>query len=195
MKNNIHPTFDKLVQRSEKESLLGQKGIVLWFTGLSGSGKSTISQRLERMLFENGKLTMTLDGDNVRTGLCANLSFSEEDRAENIRRVAEVAKLFAQSGIITICTFISPTLESRRLAREIIGDVDFVEVFVDTPLEECERRDVKGLYQKARAGHIKGFTGIDQAYEKPQNAEIVLKTKEMSVDKSVETLMKWLADN
>ena len=190
--DHIHPIFDQLVSRQEKEQLLDQKGTVLWFTGLSGSGKSTIAQGVERKLFDQGKIVQVLDGDNIRTGLCNNLSFSLEDRRENIRRIAETAKLFAQSGIICICSFVSPTRAIRAMAGDIIGSDDFVEIFVDTSLEECERRDVKGLYAKARAGLIKGFTGIDSPYEPPESESLIIRTMEHSIDQSVQMVLDYL---
>ena len=184
MKNeniNIHPIFERLVSREEQERLLNQKGKVLWFTGLSGSGKSTIAEALERQLYNQGHFVKVLDGDNIRSGINKNLGFSIEDRKENIRRIAEVAKLFLDSGAIVLCSFVSPTIEIRNLAREIIGEEDFKEVFVDTPLAICESRDVKGLYKKARAGEIKGFTGIDSPFEAPQDPALRLLTENKSV--------------
>jgi adenylylsulfate kinase len=183
--NHIHPIFDRLLQRSDKEQLLQQKALVLWMTGLSGSGKSTIAQALERQLYAQGYLTQVLDGDNLRTGINANLGFSEADRTENIRRIGEIAKLFLHCGIITICTFVSPTIAIREQARSIIGNDDFIEVYVNAPLEVCEARDVKGLYQKARAGIIKDFTGIDSPFEPPAAPDIVVKTAEMSIEAAV----------
>lgn len=183
--NHIHPIFDRLLQQSDKEQLLQQKALVLWMTGLSGSGKSTIAQALERQLYAQGYLTQVLDGDNLRTGINANLGFSEADRTENIRRIGEIAKLFLQCGIITICTFVSPTIAIREQARSIVGKDNFVEVYVNAPLEVCEARDVKGLYQKARAGIIKDFTGIDAPFEPPTNPDIVVKTAELSIDEAV----------
>lgn len=183
--NHIHPIFDRLLQRSDKEQLLQQKALVLWMTGLSGSGKSTIAQALERQLYAQGYLTQVLDGDNLRTGINANLGFSEADRTENIRRIGEIAKLFLHCGIITICTFVSPTIAIREQARSIVGNDDFVEVYVNAPLEVCEARDVKGLYQKARAGIIKDFTGIDSPFEAPIAPDIVVKTDEMSIEAAV----------
>lgn len=185
---NIHPIFDSMLTKADKEKLLNQKGIVLWMTGLSGSGKSTLAKGLEKLLYQNGHLSQILDGDNLRTGLNSNLGFSIEDRTENIRRVAETAKLFCNCGIITICSFISPTLEIRNQAKEIIGTENFVEVYINTPMEECEKRDVKGLYQKARAGEIKGFTGIDSPFEAPKNSDIELKTSNLSIADSVDYL-------
>ncbi len=174
--SNIHPIFDKILQRKDKEKLLKQKAIVLWMVGLSGSGKSTLAKAVEQSLHEEGCLAQLLDGDNLRTGINNNLGFSEADRIENIRRSAETAKLFLNCGIITICSFISPTKEVRDMARTIIGEADFFEVYVECPLEECEKRDVKGLYKKARAGEIPNFTGIDSPFEPPTNASIVVNT-------------------
>ncbi|MFT6335254.1 MAG: adenylylsulfate kinase [Halioglobus sp.] len=182
---NIHPIFDRLVSRQEQERLLNQTGKVLWFTGLSGSGKSTIAEALERQLFNQGYFVKVLDGDNIRSGINKNIGFSLEDRKENIRRIAEVAKLFLDAGTIVLCSFVSPTIEIRELAREIIGTGDFNEIFVDTPLAICESRDVKGLYKKARAGEIKGFTGIDSPFEAPGNPTLVLKTENKSVGECV----------
>jgi adenylylsulfate kinase len=182
---NIHPTFDSIKNRSDKEKLLGQKGIVLWFTGLSGSGKSTIAQHLEDELYKRGYFTQVLDGDNVRTGINNNLGFFEEDRTENIRRIAEVAKLFKEAGVITLCSFVSPTNAMRQMAREIIGLEDFKEIYVNAPLEVCEERDVKGLYAKARAGEIRDFTGIDAPFEIPLKADLEVRTDAMSVDEAV----------
>lgn len=192
MKNNIFPIHDRLMQREAKESLLGQKGVCLWFTGLSGSGKSTVAQHLEAKLFEMGRFTQVLDGDNIRSGLNANLGFSPEDRAENIRRVAEVAKLFVQSGAITIVTFISPTVESRAMAKGIVGESDFFEIFVNAPIEECERRDVKGLYAKARRGEIPEFTGISAPYEAPTQPDLELRTDLNSVEETVGAVIAFL---
>jgi len=191
---HIHPIFDTLLTRQNQEKLLGQKGIVLWFTGLSGSGKSTIARALEKHLYEQGKLVKVLDGDNIRMGLNNNLSFSAEDRNENIRRIAEVAKLFLDTGIITICSFISPTEESRAIARNIIGDQDFKLIFINTSLEECEKRDVKGLYKKARNGEIKGFTGIDDPFEAPKNPDLELNTTSTVIEDNIEKLMSLFPD-
>ena len=159
--NNIHPITDSIISRSEREIRLGQHAKVLWFTGLSGSGKSTLAIGLERKLFEQGYSAVVLDGDNIRTGINNNLSFSPDDRIENIRRIAEVAKLFLANGMICIVSFISPTRDMRSMAKDIIGPADFVEVFIDTPIEICEARDVKGLYKKARAGEILDFPGVN----------------------------------
>ena len=184
---HIHPTFDQLLQRSDKEELLKQKATCLWLTGLSGSGKTTIAKSLEKKLHAEGFMTQLLDGDNVRTGLCDNLSFSIEDRQENIRRIAELNKLFLDAGVITISCFVSPTIEIREIAKSIIGS-DFQEVFINTPLEVCESRDVKGLYAKARKGEIKNFTGIDSPFEAPLNPNIELKTAYQSIEATVEDL-------
>lgn len=189
---NIHPIFDRLVSREEREKRNGNRAVVYWITGLSGSGKSTIAEGAERLLFDKGYNVKVLDGDNTRTGLCNNLGFSLEDRRENIRRIAELSKLFVETGIICLASFVSPTQEIRQMAKEIIGVDDFVEIFVNTPLEECERRDVKGLYKKARAGQIKGFTGIDSPYEAPRNADLVINTMGETVEKSVERLVAYI---
>jgi len=185
---NIHPIFDKILGRDEKESFLNQRAKVLWFTGLSGSGKSTVAQHLEKRLFSEGFFIQLLDGDNIRTGINKNLGFSIEDRNENIRRISEVSKLFLNAGVICLNSFVSPTIEIRNAAKEIIGEKDFIEVFVNTPLEICEQRDVKGLYKKARAGEIKGFTGIDSPYEAPVNPEVEIKTENQSIEESVDQI-------
>ena len=168
------------VNRQEREKLLDQKGALIWMTGLSGSGKSTIAYTLEHALVQRGHLTYVLDGDNIRHGLNKNLGFSAEDRQENIRRIGEVGKLYVDTGIITITAFISPYSADRAVARETVGDDSFFEVFCSAPLEVCEERDPKGLYKKARAGEIKGFTGIDDPYEAPENPELVIDTSKVS---------------
>ncbi len=173
---NIHPIFDRILSRADKESALGQRAAVIWLTGLSGSGKSTLAQALEHELHAQGFLTQLLDGDNVRTGICNNLGFSVADREENIRRIAEVAKLFLHCGIVTICSFVSPTRQIRENARQIVGAADFLEVYVNAPLEVCEQRDVKGLYKKARAGQIPDFTGISSPFEAPEAPFLELNT-------------------
>ncbi len=173
---NIFTTFDDLLQRDDKEALLNQRSIAVWMTGLSGSGKTSIAKQLERMLHDDGFLCQLLDGDNVRAGICNNLGFSEEDRTENIRRIAELTKLYLNSGIITINCFVSPTESIRSQAKEIIGQNDFLEVYINTPLEICEERDVKGLYAKARKGEIQNFTGISAPFESPKNPSLNLKT-------------------
>lgn len=181
---NIHPVFDQILNRPDKEKLLNQQSRVIWMTGLSGSGKTTIGRHVEMELNKRGYLTQVLDGDNIRTGINNNLGFSEEDRYENIRRIAEVSKLFMNCGIICINSFISPTREIRHMAMEIIGKENFIEVFINAPLEVCESRDVKGLYQKAREGKIKNFTGIDSPFEEPEKADIELKTDKLSIEES-----------
>jgi adenylylsulfate kinase len=188
--NNIHPLLDQIVQREQKEDLLKQKAKTFWLTGLSGSGKSTIAIGVEKELYKKGYLTQVLDGDNIRSGINNNLGFSEEDRFENIRRIAEVSKLFINCGIITINSFVSPTSAIRSQARKIIGDENFVEVYINTPLEICEQRDVKGLYKKARRGEIKDFTGIDAPFEEPLNPEIEIKTAQQNVEQSVNDLLE-----
>lgn len=189
---NIHPIFDRLLQRNDREQRLNQRAKVLWLTGLSGSGKSTIAEALERRLHNEGFFAQVLDGDNIRSGINSNLGFSLEDRQENIRRIAEIAKLYLNSGIITLNSFVSPTIEIRNYAREIVGEVDFVEVFINTPLEICEQRDVKGLYKKARKGEIKGFTGIDSPYEAPENPAFEIKTANLTVEESVNQLYEYI---
>ena len=185
MENNIYPIFTQMQTREEKETLLGQRGITLWFTGLSGSGKSTVAIALEKKLSSKGVLCRIIDGDNVRCGLNAGLGFSPQDRKENIRRIAEVCKLFTQTGIVTLATFISPTREIRGMARDIIGEEDFMEVFIATPLEECEKRDVKGLYARARKGEIKEFTGISAPFEEPEDPAVRIDTSRLSLEESV----------
>ncbi len=190
--DNIYPIFDRMLSRQDKEQLLGQKGVMLWFTGLSGSGKSTVAIALERELQKRGLLCRILDGDNIRTGINANLGFSADDRRENIRRVAEVAKLFVDTGIITIAAFVSPTEDLRNLAQHIIGKDDFKEIFISTPIEECERRDVKGLYARARRGEVKNFTGISAPFEAPQHPALSLDTSKLSLEESVAKLLQLL---
>ena len=190
--NHIHPIFDQLLQRSDKERLLGQKAVVLWLTGLSGSGKSTVAKGLEKILHQKGFLTQVLDGDNIRSGINNNLGFSAEDRAENIRRISEVAKLFLNAGMITICSFVSPTLAIRETAKNIIGPEDFKEIFISAPLEVCETRDVKGLYKKARAGEIKQFTGIDAPFEAPTDADLDIPTHKLSIEEAVRQLTDYV---
>jgi adenylylsulfate kinase len=188
-KNNIYPIYDRMLKRSDKEELLGQRSAMIWFTGLSGSGKSTIAIALERELHKRGLLCRILDGDNIRSGINNNLGFSEADRVENIRRIAEVSKLFIDSGIITIAAFISPNNDIRNMAADIIGRDDFLEIYVSTPIEECERRDVKGLYAKARRGEIKNFTGISAPFEAPENPALELDTSKLSLEESVNRLL------
>lgn len=189
MKNEIHPVFDKIKDRKAKEIYLKQHAKVIWFTGLSGSGKTTLASLLEKRLFELNYFCQILDGDNVRSGINTNLKFTEEDRIENIRRIAEVSKLFMNCGIILICAFISPTHQMREMAREIIGEEDFLEVFVNTPLEVCEQRDPKGLYKKARAGIIPNFTGISSPFEIPENPFIKVDNTNPNIDQTVRELL------
>jgi adenylyl-sulfate kinase len=190
---NIFWSETKITAR-ERGVRSGHRGAVVWLTGLSGAGKSTIAQALERELFNRAMHTYVLDGDNVRHGLNSNLGFSPEDRVENIRRVSEVAKLMADAGAVVITAFISPYRMERRRAREIAleSDAEFIEVFIDAPLEVCETRDPKNLYKKARAGEIRDFTGIDAPYEAPEDAEIVVRTDRQSVDESVATILEQL---
>lgn len=190
--NHVYPIFDKMLGRSDKEHLLKQRGLMVWFTGLSGSGKSTIAIALERELQKRGLLCRILDGDNIRTGINNNLGFSEADRVENIRRIAEVGKLFVDTGIITLAAFISPSNAIRKMAAEIIGPDDFFEVYVSTPIAECERRDVKGLYAKARRGEIANFTGISAPFEAPEHPDVTLDTSVMTLEASVETLLNQI---
>ena len=192
LENNIYAIFDRMLGREDKEALLGQRGVMVWFTGLSGSGKSTIAIALERELHKRGLLCRILDGDNIRSGINNNLGFSPEDRVENIRRIAEVGKLFVDTGVITIAAFISPNNELREMASAIIGKADFLEVYVSTPLAECERRDVKGLYAKARKGEIKEFTGVSAPFEAPERPDLSLDTSVLSVEQSVSRLLELI---
>ncbi len=175
--------------RADKEQLLGQRGVMVWFTGLSGSGKSTVALSVERELHRRGILCRILDGDNIRAGINNNLGFSAEDRRENIRRIAEVGKLFVQTGIVTLACFVSPTEDIRSLARQIIGADDFLEVFVSTPIEECERRDVKGLYARARRGEVKDFTGVSAPFEAPSNPSLSIDTSRLSLEESTQRVV------
>ena len=190
--NNIYPIFDRMLAREDKEELLKQRSVMIWFTGLSGSGKSTIAIALERELHKRGLLCRILDGDNIRSGINNNLGFTEADRIENIRRIAEVSKLFVDTGIITIAAFISPSNDIREMAANIIGKDDFLEVYVSTPIEECERRDVKGLYAKARRGEIKYFTGISAPFEAPAHPALTLDTSALSLEESVNKLLELI---
>lgn len=186
--DNLYPTFDKMLPREAKETLLGQRGLVVWMYGLSGSGKSTLANLLERKLHDEGKFIKVLDGDNIRSGLNNNLGFTDEDRAENIRRVSEVAKLFADSGIITLTSFITPVESLRANARKIIGDDDLLEVYVKASFDACAERDPKGLYAKVKAGEVKNFTGKDSAFEEPEHADIIIETESQTEAESLETL-------
>ena len=185
---------DHKVKREEREQLLKQKGVILWFTGLSGSGKSTVANEVAYKLHEKGKLAYILDGDNIRHGLNKNLGFSPEDRKENIRRISEVANLFADAGIIAITAFISPYAKDRNFCRELAGEGRFLEIFAKASLETCEKRDPKGMYKKARAGEIKDFTGIDAPYEAPENPEVIVDTDKETVDESAEKVLKKLEE-
>ena len=185
----------KRVSKEERRRLMGHKSFLVWFTGLSGSGKSTLATALERELFSRGFHTFVLDGDEIRRGLNRDLGFSAEDRTENIRRVGEVAKLMVDAGLVTIAAFISPFRNIRRMVRELMEPGEFVEVYLDCPLEVCEMRDPKGLYAKARQGLIKEFTGIDSPYEPPENPELTLNTAQESVQESLNRLMNYLEEN
>ncbi|MBP5630784.1 MAG: adenylyl-sulfate kinase [Bacteroidaceae bacterium] len=193
--NTIYPIFDKMLSREDKESLLHQRGLMIWMTGLSGSGKSTVAIGVERELHNRGILCRILDGDNIRAGINSNLGFSEEDRRENIRRIAEIGKLFVDTGIVTIACFVSPTTELREMARKIIGEKDFREVYIATPLDECERRDVKGLYARARRGEVKDFTGISAPFEAPTNPDLSLDTSKMTLQEEVEAVIELINKN
>ena len=191
-KGNIFTFHDAVIQREAKEKLLSQRAITIWLTGLSGSGKTTIAQLLEQKLYDDEYFTMLLDGDNVRDGINKNLDFSEAGREENIRRIAEVNKLFNNCGVITINCFVSPTAALRQMAKEIIGADLFMEVYVSTSLAACEKRDVKGLYAKARTGTIPNFTGISAPYEAPTNADLVLETSNKTAEESMEELFAFI---
>jgi len=186
---HLYPVFDRMLPRAAKEELLGQSGCVIWMHGLSGSGKSTLAHRLERELHAAGRLVKALDGDNVRTGLNRNLGFSDEDRLENIRRVAEVAKLFAECGVVVIASFITPNNELRRLARGIVGDDDLLEVYVRASYETCAARDPKGLYAKVKAGEVKRFTGRDSGFEEPERPDLVVDTESLDEDACLALLL------
>jgi len=190
---NVH-WHDGEISRDDRDRLMNQRGATLWFTGLSGSGKSTIAVALEEALFERGHLSYRLDGDNIRLGINKNLGFSAEDRTENIRRIGEIAKLFVDSSVIALTSFISPYREDRDKVRTLHEEagMPFIEVFVDCSLDEAEKRDPKGLYKKARAGEIKNFTGIDDPYEAPENAEIHLHTDQMTLQEEVDLLLEYL---
>ena len=192
MAENIYPIYDQMMSREDKEQLLGQRGLMVWFTGLSGSGKSTVAMSVEHELHKRGILCRILDGDNIRSGINNNLGFSQEDRRENIRRIAEVGKLFVHTGIVTLACFVSPTEDIREMARGIIGSEDFKEVFVSTPLEECERRDVKGLYARARRGEVKDFTGISAPFEAPAHPALSIDTSRLSLEESTMAVVEMI---
>lgn len=187
--NYIYPIQTK-VSAAQRQQLMNQKARLIWFTGLSGSGKSTLAVQLEASLHAQGFKTYLLDGDNIRSGLNKDLSFTDEARVENIRRISEVCKLFLDAGVVLLSAFISPFQADRDQVKEIVGAENYVEVFVDTPLEVCEQRDVKGLYKKARAGEVKNFTGISSPYERPASPDVVIQTDKLSVEESLEVLMK-----
>lgn len=189
---HIYPIFDRMLDRGDKEDLLKQRSVMVWFTGLSGSGKSTIAIALERELHKRGLMCRILDGDNIRSGINNNLGFSPQDRVENIRRIAEVGKLFIDTGIITLAAFISPNNDLREMACNIIGPDNFLEIYVSTPLEACEKRDVKGLYAKARKGEIKEFTGISAPFEEPAHPALTLDTSRLSLQESVRQLLELI---
>ena len=189
---NIFPIFNDLLKKSDKEKLLKQKALTIWMTGLSGSGKSTIAKGIERILHNEGYLTQTLDGDNIRSGINNNLTFSLKDRKENIRRISEISKLFVNCGIITINCFVSPTIEMRDTAKKIIGEKNFLEVYINASLEECIKRDTKGLYSKAKNGQIKNFTGIDSTYEAPLNPDIEINTNKLTIDDSLMKIINYI---
>jgi len=189
IENNIHPEFSRQISRESKEKLLGQKGLVVWLYGMSGSGKSTIANAAEKVLHKQGRMTTILDGDNLRTGLNKHLGFSDDDRRENIRRAANVAKILADQGIITLVSVITPRQELRDLARDIIGD-DYHEVYIKASYDLCEKRDVKGLYAKAAIGEIENFTGKDSAFEQPVAPDLIIDTEGQSVEDSVFTLLE-----
>jgi adenylylsulfate kinase len=189
--NHIYPIKTKVSQR-QREQLMNQQATLIWFTGLSGSGKSTLAVQLEAQLHALGFKTYLLDGDNIRAGLNKDLSFTDEGRVENIRRIGEVSKLLLDAGVIVLSAFISPFKADREQVKTIVGQEHYVEVFVDAPLEVCEQRDVKGLYKKARAGEVKNFTGIDSPYEAPERPDVHIPTHELSLDQSIETLINTI---
>jgi adenylylsulfate kinase len=182
------------ITKEDRHKLMKQRGVVIWLTGLSGSGKSTIAVELEHALVENKQQAYILDGDNIRHGLNKNLGFSPEDRSENIRRIGEVAKLFVDANIITITAFISPYREDRDSARALAKDGEFIEVYVKCPLDVCEQRDTKGLYKKARAGEVKKFTGISAPYEEPSNPEITIDSSKLSIEESTRMILNYLEE-
>lgn len=191
-KDNLFPIFDEILQREDKEELLNQNSKVIWMTGLSGSGKTTVAKGVERYLHSQGILNQLLDGDNIRVGISNNLTFSSDDRAENIRRISEVSKLFLNCGVVTLNCFVSPTIEIRNIAKQIIGAENFIEVYINASVDTCEERDVKGLYQKARKGEIKDFTGISAPFEAPKSPEIEINTAQLSIDESVQKVLDYI---
>ena len=191
-KGNLFPIFDEILQREDKEELLNQNSKVIWMTGLSGSGKTTVAKGVERYLHSQGILNQLLDGDNIRVGISSNLTFSSEDRAENIRRISEISKLFLNCGVVTLNCFVSPTIDIRNIAKEIIGAENFIEVYINASVDTCEKRDVKGLYQKARKGKIKDFTGISAPFEAPEYPEIEINTAQLSIGESVQKVLDYI---
>ena len=191
-RENIFTTFDDILKREDKEKLLNQKAKVIWMTGLSGSGKTTIATGVEKCLHNSGILNQLLDGDNIRIGISNNLTFSIEDRSENIRRIAEINKLFLNCGIVTLNCFISPTEEIRQIAKNIIGAENFIEIFINTSVQICEERDVKGLYKKARLGEINDFTGVSAPFENPKNPHLEINTSKLSVEESIQRVVDYI---
>ena len=189
---NIYPVLSKSITRADKEQRLQQHAKVIWMTGLSGAGKTTLAKCLEELLFNRQYVVQILDGDNIRSGINNNLTFTDDDRTENIRRIAEVSKLFLNCGIVTINSFISPTEEIRHMAKNIIGPKDYLEVYINAPLDICESRDVKGLYARARRGEIKDFTGITSTFEVPQNADLEIRTDILNIAESVNKLLEFI---
>ena len=182
------------IYRKDRERMNGHKSVIIWFTGLSASGKSTLSHTLENRLHENSIRTYVLDGDNIRQGLCSDLGFSDKDRTENIRRIGEVSKLMMESGIIVITAFISPFMKDRKIVRDLVAEGEFIEIFCDAPIDVCESRDAKGLYKKARVGEIDDFTGISSPYESPEDPELVLNTNQLSIYECVQKLVSYLEE-
>ena len=191
-KGNIYTIFDEILQRKDKEILLNQSSKVIWMTGLSGSGKTTIAKGVEKYLYSKGIITQILDGDNLRAGINNDLTFSSQDRNENIRRVSEISKLFINCGIITINCFISPTIKIRKMAKDIIGEENFIEIYINASIEECKKRDVKGLYKKAENKKIKNFTGISSPFESPKKPELEIDTTKLSINESIEKVIDYI---
>ena len=191
-KGNIYTIFDEILQRKDKEILLNQSSKVIWMTGLSGSGKTTIAKGVEKYLYSKGIITQILDGDNLRAGINNDLTFSSQDRNENIRRVSEISKLFINCGIITINCFISPTIKIRKMAKNIIGEENFIEIYINASIEECKKRDVKGLYKKAENKKIKNFTGISSPFESPKKPELEIDTTKLSINESIQKVIDYI---